>query len=156
MTFSSRTWPFWHFFTYFAQVRHFLILIRKKNLTSNCIFYSLTLGVIHRFFVQFLSCSVDYEPRTLLSKPSCGDGDTVCKDFTVTSTLTSERTQYWCKFVTISESDVSMIGFEPIQENSDGFFHHAILYGCSSPPPQSYLERIFNLSIFLININIKF
>ena len=47
-----------------------------------------------------------------------------------------------------------MVGFEPIQQNSTGFFHHAILYGCSRPPPQYFQGCIIYVTSEYISLKL--
>ena len=75
---------------------------------------------------------IDYKA---VEKPDCGDKNTECIEEYVDVELTNERSQYFCKFIELSEPNEKkskhMIGYQPVNNDTIGVLHHVIIYTCS-------------------------
>ena len=88
---------------------------------------------------------IDYKT---IESPSCDDNSTECVDEYIDVELTDEKTQYYCKFIKLSELNPQklydpstghryewdikkhLIGYQPLNNDTIGVLHHVIIYTC--------------------------
>lgn len=86
---------------------------------------------------------IDYKT---IESPGCDDDSTECYDEYIDVELTDEKTQYYCKFIKLSEyrepnydqqydwdlpyREKHLIGYQPLNNDTIGALHHVIIYTC--------------------------